>query len=152
MRWGQPAALLLDDASGTLGAPCPNAKSGTDGVTFSDFEGFQRAFSAFLNDYEWYGNLDAFTDILYGGFGTPESGWVLRWLNSDLSREALGYDAAVKRLALLLSTCHPSNISLVRQRIEMARRREGPTLFDEIIEIIRIHGPGGEEDEDGVLL
>ena len=67
-----------------------------DGATFRDFEGFQRAFSAFLNDYEWHGNLDAFDDILSGGFGTPESGWILRWLNSDLSREALGYDAAAR--------------------------------------------------------
>ena len=123
-----------------------------DGATFSDFEGFQRAFSALLaRDKEWNGSLDAFDDILYGGFGTPESGWILRWLNSDLSREALGYDATVKHLERLMSTCHPSNISHMRQRIEMARRREGLTLFDEIIEIIRRHGPGGRE-EDGVLL
>lgn len=123
-----------------------------DGATFTDFEGFQRAFSAFLNDHEWHGNLDAFNDILRGGFGTPESGWILRWLNSDLSREALGYDATVKHLEPLLSTCHRSNISRMGQRIETARRRDGPTLFAQIIEIIRIHGPGGEEEEDGVLL
>lgn len=123
-----------------------------DGATFSDFEGFQQALSALLTDYEWHGNLDAFNDILRGGFGTPESGWILRWLNSDLSREALGYDATVKHLEQLLNTCHPSNISLMRQRIETARRTEGPTLFATIIEIIRIHGPGGDEEEDGVLL
>jgi hypothetical protein len=28
----------------------------------------------------------------------------------------------------------------------------GPTLFDEIVEIIREHGPGGRESEDGVVL
>jgi hypothetical protein len=123
-----------------------------DGATFSDFEGFQRAFSALLKDYEWHGNLDAFDDILCGGFGTPASGWILRWVNSDRSRGALGYDAAVKRLESLLSTCHPSNVRLMRRRIEMARRREGPTLFDEIVKIIRIHGPSGAEEEDGVLL
>ena len=123
-----------------------------NGAAFSDFEGFQRAFSAFLNDHEWHGSLDAFNDILRGGFGTPESGWILRWLNSDLSKEALGYDAAVEHLEPHLSTCHQSNVSRMRQRIEMARRREGPTLFDEIVEVIRIHGPGGEEEEDGVVL
>ena len=42
---------------------------------------------------------------------------MLRWVNSDLSRTALG-----------------------------------PTLFDEIVEIIREHGPGGREPEDGVIL
>jgi hypothetical protein len=37
-------------------------------------------------------------------------------------------------------------------RIDSARRGEGPTLFDEVVEIIRVHGPGGRESEDGVLL
>lgn len=123
-----------------------------EGAACSDFEGFQREFSALLDDYSWHGNLDAFNDILRGGFGTPESGWVLRWLNSDLSRRALGCEATVERLEVLVTTCHPSNIDHIRQRIDMARAGEGPTLFDEIVEIIRVHGPGGEEQEDGVVL
>jgi hypothetical protein len=36
--------------------------------------------------------------------------------------------------------------------ISSARRCEGPTLFDEIVEVVRDHGPGGGESEDGVLL
>jgi hypothetical protein len=102
--------------------------------------------------YAWHGNFDAFNDILRGGFGTPETGWILRWLNSDLSRRALGYEATLERLEALVKTCHPSNIDHRRQRIDMARRREGPTLFDEIVELIRVHGPGGEEEEHGVVL
>ena len=51
-----------------------------DGACFSDFDGFAREFSRLLRDYTWQGNLDAFNDILGGGFGTPEDGWVLRWL------------------------------------------------------------------------
>jgi Barstar (barnase inhibitor) len=123
-----------------------------DGARFSDFAGFQREFSALLDDYAWHGNLDAFNDILRGGFGTPETGWVLRWLNSDLSRRALGYEATLERLEALTQTCHPSNLGAVRRRIDMARRKAGPTLFDEIVEIIRGHGPGGDEEEDGVVL
>jgi RNAse (barnase) inhibitor barstar len=123
-----------------------------DGATFDDFEGFQREFSALLDDYTWHGNLDAFNDILRGGFGTPETAWVLRWLRSDLSRSALGYEATVERLEALLTTCHPSHVDAVRARIDMARRRQGPTLFDEIVEIIRVHGAGGLEAEDGVVL
>jgi RNAse (barnase) inhibitor barstar len=87
-----------------------------DGANFSDLDGFAREFSRLLRDYTWRGNLDAFHDILRGGFGTPEDGWLLRWLNSDLSRAALG------------------------------------TLFDQIIEIIRDHGVGGDESEDGIVL
>ncbi|MEV8610658.1 hypothetical protein AB0383_22455 [Amycolatopsis sp. NPDC051373] len=35
--------------------------------------------------------------------------------------------------------------------IAAAQRDEGPTLFDKIVDIIRIHGPGGRESEDGIL-
>jgi hypothetical protein len=33
-----------------------------------------------------------------------------------------------------------------------ARQREGSTLFDWVVEIIRDHGPGGDEAEDNVRL
>lgn len=123
-----------------------------DGAAFSDFVGFTREFSRLLCDYTWRGSLDAFNDILRGGFGTPEGGWVLRWLNSGLSRRALGYEATVQRLEQIFLTCHPSNRSNIRARIGSARRGEGPTLFDEIVEIIRDHGAGGHEYEDGIVL
>ena len=86
------------------------------------------------------------------GFGTPEHGWVLRWLNSESSRAALGYEETTLRLEGLLLTCHPSQRSIIQARISRARRGEGPALFDEIVDIIRVHGPGGNESEDGVLL
>lgn len=123
-----------------------------DGANFSDFDGFAREFSRLLSDYTWRGNLDAFNDLLRGGFGTPENGWVLKWLNSELSRAALGYEATARRLEGLLLTCHPSNRSSIEARLRRARRSEGPTLFDEIFEIIRAHGPRGQESDDRVHL
>jgi RNAse (barnase) inhibitor barstar len=123
-----------------------------DGACFSDFDGFTREFSRLLCHHTWRGNLDAFNDLLRGGFGTPDNGWVLRWLNSELSRSALGYEATIQRLEQVLLICHPSNRSKVEIRIGGARRGEGPTLFNEIVDIIRDHGPGGEESEDGILL
>jgi hypothetical protein len=123
-----------------------------DGANFADFDGFAREFSRLLRNYAWRGNLDAFNDLLRGGFGTPEHGWVLRWLNSEPSRAALGYEETARRLEGLLLTCHPSQRPNIRARINSARRGEGPTLFDEIVDIIRVHGPGGNESEDGVLL
>jgi hypothetical protein len=33
-----------------------------------------------------------------------------------------------------------------------ARRGRGPTLFDEIVEVLREHGPGGRESEDSIVL
>lgn len=123
-----------------------------DGESFADFEGFAREFSKLLSHHTWHGNLDAFNDILRGGFGTPGNGWVLRWRNSARSRAALGYEATARRLEQVLSTCHPSNRSLIEAQISRARQGAGPTLFDEIVEIIRDHGPGGEESENGIVL
>jgi len=123
-----------------------------DGANFSDFDGFAREFSRLLRYYTWRGNLDAFNDLLRGEFGIPENGCVLRWLNSESSRAALGYDETARWLDGLLLTCHPSQRSNVQARISSARRGEGLTLFDEIVDIIRVHGPGGRESEDGVLL
>ncbi|QYN19835.1 barnase inhibitor [Amycolatopsis sp. DSM 110486] len=123
-----------------------------DGSRFSDFAGFVREFSRLLDGYRWRGSLDAFNDVLRGGFGTPDRGWVLRWLDSDVSRRALGYEATVHWLEENLLVCHPGNRSAVAARIAAAQRGEGPTLFDAIVDIIRIHGPGGRESEDGILL
>ena len=44
------------------------------------------------------------------------------------------------------------NIPRVTQRLEAARRAEGTTLFDWLVEIIQKHGPGGSEAEDNVRL
>ena len=98
-----------------------------DGAAFSDFEGFQQRFSEeLLDDHEWRGNLDAFNDILRGGFGTPDAGWTLRWINSDRSRTALGHQATADRLNGLLDTCHPSNRRDIGSRLEEARQGKGP--------------------------
>jgi hypothetical protein len=123
-----------------------------DGANFSNLDGFAREFTRLLCNYTWRGNLDAFNDLLRGGFGTPETGWVLRWLNSESSRAALGYEETARRLEQLLLTCHPSNRSTIEARIRGAGRSEGPTLFDEIVGIIRGHGSGGIESEDGIVL
>lgn len=123
-----------------------------DGACFSDFDGFAREFSRLVDGYMWRGSLDAFNDILGGGFGTPDNGWVLRWLNSELSRSALGYEATARRLQQLLGTCHPSNRPAIQAQLLRAKRGEGATLFDEIVEIIRDHGPDSGETEDGIHL
>jgi hypothetical protein len=36
--------------------------------------------------------------------------------------------------------------------LRRARQGAGPTVFDWLVEIIRIHGAGGAEQEDGVEL
>jgi RNAse (barnase) inhibitor barstar len=124
-----------------------------DGARFSSLEEFYDEISSVLIPGAYWGrNLDAFNDILRGGFGTPEGGFVLRWKNSRLSRRRLGYRETVRQLQLRLQRCHPSNRERVRRDLNKARQEQGPTVFDWLVEIIEDHGIGGEQAEDGVEL
>ena len=124
-----------------------------DGARFSNLDEFAAEFSrVVLNDYEWKGSLDAFNDILRGGFGTPDGGFILRWKNSALSRERLGYTETVRILERRLKTSLSINREYVIAELERARSRTGTTVFDWLIEIIQEHCAGGAEQEDGVEL
>jgi RNAse (barnase) inhibitor barstar len=123
-----------------------------DGTHFDTLEGFYDEVSRqLIPSFDWGHNLDAFDDILHDGFGTPE-GFVLVWRYHDSSRASLGYDETVRQLRIRLGRCHPSNVPAVRADLETALRGEGPTVFDWLIEMIRVHGPGGKEAEDGIEL
>jgi RNAse (barnase) inhibitor barstar len=124
-----------------------------DGRDFATLEEFYGVVSRVLIPGAMWGHsLDAFNDILRGGFGTPEGGFILRWKNSTVSRERLSYPETVRQLDRRLSRCHPSNRQSVGQQLELARLGVGPTVFDFLVEIIEIHCMGDEEQEDGVEL
>jgi RNAse (barnase) inhibitor barstar len=124
-----------------------------DGLAFSTLEEFYEIIARVLiPGADWGRNLSAFNDILRGGFGTPENGFVLRWKNSHVSRERLGYPETIRQLELRLQRCHPLNRISVEQDLDQARGQRGPTVFDWLLEIIQIHCPGGSEGTDGVEL
>ena len=124
-----------------------------DGSRFATLQEFYDEIShVLIPGAEWGHNLDAFNDILRGGFGTPDGGFVLRWVNSGLSRERLGYPETVRQLERRLQRCHPTNRPKVANDLERARRGEGATVFDWLVEIIHDHTAGGPEGEDGVEL
>ncbi len=109
-----------------------------DGANFSTLEGFAGEVSRVLiPGHRWRGNLDAFNDILHGGFGTPEEGFVLVWRNSELSRERLGYPETVRYLEDRIRRCHPSNVPIFAGDLRAAERGTGPTVFDWLVDIIR---------------
>jgi RNAse (barnase) inhibitor barstar len=124
-----------------------------DGRRFYTLEGFFDEISTVLiPGSEWGRNLDAFNDILRGGFGTPEGGFTIRWQNHALSQERLGYNETIRQLEARLQRCHPSNRQAVAAELAAARAGRGPTVFDWLVEIVREHGPDGAESEDGVHL
>ena len=124
-----------------------------DGLQFNTLEEFFEHFAEKALDGSFWGkNLDAFNDVLRGGFGTPENGFVIEWLNHEISKERLGFDETIKQLQLRLLRCHPSNVARVTEQLMAARRREGATVFDWLQEIIQKHCPGGDEAADGIEL
>lgn len=124
-----------------------------NGGEITSLEAFAEHVSRVLGlDQYWRGNLDAFNDILRGGFGTPEEGFIIRWVNSDASRVHLGYAETTRQLERRLESCHPSNRTAVSRQLRDAMERRGATVFDWLVEIIAVHGPGGEEEEDNVRL
>ncbi len=124
-----------------------------DGEHFSTLDEFFRHFQEqALDGACWGSNLDSFHDVLRGGFGTPEDGFLLIWKNHLLSRSRLGYAETQRVLRRRLTTCHPANDERVQAELALAQQHQGETVFDWLVEIISIHAPGGPEQEDGVEL
>ena len=84
-------------------------------------------------------NLDAYNDVLRGGFGfhSYEEPLKIRWVNSENSKKTLGPKATVKYLEEILKRCHPSNARSVKKDIEKAKQGKGEMLFDLIVTITR---------------
>jgi len=124
-----------------------------DGSRFSTLEGFYDEIARVLELSSHCGDsLDAFDDVLQGGFGTPEEGFTIRWKNHLLSKQQLGYAETARQLEIRLRHCHPLNRALVSRELENAKAHLGPTAFDWLVGVIRDHGPGGKQDKDAVEL
>lgn len=143
-----------------------------DGTAFNDLAGFFATVSTALGTVGWERsssthtstfseasarsrpstNLDSFNDILRGGFGTPEGGFVLRWSHSNVSAERLGWPETIRWIEKKLTTCQPNNVLSVEADLQAARHGNSQTLFEIIVDIITTHGPGGREAEDNVHL
>ena len=115
-----------------------------DGNNFYDIEGFYCEIDrALTKDLGWHTghNLNAFNDLLSGGFGVHEyeEPIVLIWCNAEKSREDLGYGETIRHYKKLMLTCHPTNISSVKLSLDKAKKKTGDTLFDILVRIIREH-------------
>ena len=111
-----------------------------EGARINDLDGFYAEVSRVLiPGAEWGHNLDAFDDVLCGGFGLPEGGFTLVWHESEQSRVRLGHVETVRVLEQRLGHCHPDNRLGIAERIDAARKGEGQTIFDDLLEIIGGH-------------
>lgn len=115
-----------------------------DGNNFSSLAEFydeiQNKLTKGLN-WEIGRNLDAFNDVLRGGFGVYEYNDVFKllWKNSEKSKKDLGFPETIRYLEEKLKTCHPTAISFVKDNLEEAKKGNGKTLFEIIVDIIHEH-------------
>jgi len=124
-----------------------------DGTRITSLEAFYEQISdTLIPGADWGRNLDSFDEVLRGYFGTPRTGFTLRWTHSEVSRAHLGYTETTRQLEIRLKHCHPTYRDIVQRELDAAGQGIGPTVFDRLVEIIRYHGPGGEEAKSNVRL
>jgi RNAse (barnase) inhibitor barstar len=118
--------------------------------TLEDF--YEEVTRVLIPGSNWGKNLDAFNDILYGWQGLPETGFVLIWEHSAVSKSHLGYSETVRQLEIRLSRCQPTGRKTVQREIRTAKSKMGPTVFDWLVEIIQRHAPSRDRTTGTVEL
>jgi len=115
-----------------------------DGSHFDSLDSFYDEIERVLcSDFHMGRNLNAFNDVLRGGFGKYEyeEPIDLTWRHSEKSRHDLGYKETVKYCRKSFFYCliagPYSNLSKIRDDLKRAKAGEGETIFDELIDIIK---------------
>lgn len=86
-------------------------------------------------------NLDAFNDLLYGGYGALQGAQSveLLWHNMDHSRKALGYQTTRAYYLDKLRPGSPYSKKLFAEKLEALENGRGETYFDSIMAILADH-------------
>lgn len=109
-----------------------------DGTRFSTIEEFYDEIDRLITkDLTWRTghNLDAFHDLLRGGFGVHEygEGMDFVWINADKSRRDFGYEATALFWDKISQKCHPTNREMMSEKARAAREHKGETLFEILV-------------------
>lgn len=86
-------------------------------------------------------SLDAFNDLLYGGFGAVENNEPVQlvWNNIESSKAALGYETTKRYYVEKLLPGSPFNKKYFQEKLEELNQGKGQTYFDILMEIIAGH-------------
>ena len=113
-------------------------KNITDIATF-----YQEINRVFMSNENWKiaPSLDAFNDLLYGGFGAIDSKELttLIWKNFEENRKTLGLKTTKKFYESKLTAPEIYNINFVKGKITALESSNGSTYFEIILEIISDH-------------
>ena len=112
-----------------------------DGNNFSNEEEFYNEIDKILTKnltFKTGHNLDAFYDILKGGFGIHDYNEELEitWINASKSKIDLGYKETIKHWEKILKNCNHANKENINNKLKNAKKETGQTLFEIIIDII----------------
>lgn len=115
-----------------------------DGNNFHTLEGFYDEVEVKLAPDLGKGfgrNLNAYNDVLRGGFGLHEyeEPLTIKWINSDKSRKDLGQQESIKYMEEALKNSHPTNIQSLKKELEDLKSGKGESLFETILHITREH-------------
>lgn len=97
----------------------------------------------FMQGDEWQigDSLDAFNDMLYGGYGILKHGQPteLIWNDVTISRKALGFEATKNWYKNKLQPGSPFNKEYHQEKLLDLELGKGETFFEIVLEIIREH-------------
>ena len=115
-----------------------------EGKKITDIDSFYKQINKQLmleEDWEIAASLDAFDDLLYGGFSKWKDYDQLEivWEDIEISRQHLDFDTTIKYYQSKIYPGSPYNQSLFRQKINDLENCNGQTYFDLLMEIINNH-------------
>lgn len=87
----------------------------------------------------WDNNLDGFHAVLRGDYGYLPEAFRLVWREAEYARAALGYDETIRQLLQQLRDCPPTALIKTAWALRAALRKQGPTVFDWLVEAIHHH-------------
>lgn len=115
-----------------------------DGNDFDDIKSFYSEINRLVMQEENWKlgvSLDAFDDLLYGGFGSIKDFEELEfiWKNSDKSKNDLGLETTLAYYEEKLKRPEIFNREMIHQKMDALKSGRGQTYFEILLEIISSH-------------
>jgi len=115
-----------------------------EGKNIHDINSFYKEINrVFMQDEDWKlgESLDAFNDLLFGGFGVLKATPIIQlvWNNIAASSNALGYDITRQYYLKKLAPGSPFNVDYHQQKLAALESGNGQTYFQIILDIISDH-------------
>jgi len=115
-----------------------------EGENINDIKSFYEEINrVFMKDEDWKlgESLDAFNDLLYGGFGTIKANEpiMLMWKNFENNKKTFGLDFTLEFYRQKLQHPEIYDVKSINKSIRELKNGDAPTYFDIILEIIADH-------------